>query len=223
MSVNSQSNIREFQAGIRAIMMATKRTEAEVVNRALKNVAFRAMQYTPHAEPGMIQAELYRDNILIKMATSWLKKKEGAPITGRGGRVKTTKSGKIRVHGGITRAKIAAAAARLLRIRLSRVRAIRAGWIPAVKAFGGTIRGASRKSGGSAQDGIGVPATPSRLYGFIQNSLVTHNSKGAKTDVSSIPEAVNALNDAIATVAQENINYARKNIEDLQRRYSDKR
>lgn len=201
MSAGMASNIKRFTASLRGVARAVKKPEAEIVNKALKDVGFRAMQFTPFAEPGRIQAELYRDNILIRMAVARLKKK-----------------------GKFTKRQVASEATRILKRRIASSRAARAGWIPGLKALGASVRGAKLRSGGSASRGSAQKATINRLSGVIRNALVTHSAAtGAATSVENIPQAVHALNRAIAFVASDREDYARRKlIEKELKKHSDK-
>lgn len=219
----SKANIAEFTRGIRAVQQATRREMPKIVNRALLNVAYRAMEYTEYADPGKIQSELYRDNMLVKIATAWLVNKQGRAMRGRSGDIKRTKGGKIKYHGAITRAKIAAAATRFLRIRISSSKAARASWIPSIRDLGGAIRGdAKQKQGSTAAKGGAIRASLSRMFGQIKSTLITKNAKGSKTDIGAIAMAERALDKAVAKVARENLDYAQGKIEAVLRQHSDR-
>ncbi len=216
----SSSNIAEFIHGIELIKQATRRAEPDIVNRALRNVAYQAMKETPYAEPGMIQAELYRDNILLKLASTYVTRQEGKATRDKSGNWKRTKKGKLKTIGRTTRAKIAAAATRLLKLRISGSRAMRAGWIKAILMLGGAIRGGAKlKAGGSTSEGGAKLATFSNPTGSISNTLVTKSAKSrAKTGIGAIDLAEQALERAVATVAGENIAYAKDKMDKLIRR-----
>jgi hypothetical protein len=203
-------NLNEFKAAIANIVRETKKAEAEVVNRALKNVAFRAMSLTDYAPPARIQAQLYNKKYALKLAVIALRKKVGQPVTRKGQPVIYKRTGKTKVHGPLTRKAIGLKAKAIIGTRRGHARAIRAGWIPAVLALGGEIRGGAKlTSGGSASKGRAFKATPSKLHGSIVNALVTKNHRGAKTDVKQIEQAQRGLQAAVQTVTSENENYAR--------------
>lgn len=216
------SNIKEFNRAIQAVGQATKKDGADIVNRALRNVAFRAMQFTESAEPGKIQAELYRDNIALKMAAAHLAKKVGTTKVDRLGNTKLTRGGRAQKHGRVTRQQIAAYATRIIKRAINSARAIKAGWIPAVKSTGGSVRSEKQKASGSASKGFAVKATLSRMKGEIVNALVTRDHGRKKTDVSRISQAQAGLNRAVAFVTQDMMNYAKSKIEARLRKHSDK-
>ena len=223
MRVICRKDLREFKRQLQAVQEGSKRDGADILNRTLRNVAFRAAQITEFAEPGKIQAELYRDKILLKMATAYVRKKAGATKVDRYGNTKLSKRGRALKHGRVTRRAIAAAANKLLRVRISRSKAVRAGWIPAIKAMGGSVRGDNGRirSGGSASKGTARKATPRNLSGEIANALVTKNSKRKRTPVEQIRQATYALQEAVRVVTVDLETKARQQINRTLRRNSD--
>ena len=160
------------------------------------------MQFSEYADPGLIQAQLYRDKILLKLATL-----------------------RARANGKVTRAAIAREATKILKKRIAGSRAIRAGWIPSIKALGGSIRGGGKlRAGSSASKGSATKATISKLSGIIRNALVTRSAAtGHPIPVENIQKAQDALNKAIVFVASDRENYVRrKMIEKTLRKHSDK-
>lgn len=205
------TNLARFKQALQSVKTDLKKPEAEIVNKALKDVAFRAMSFTPFAEPGLVQAQLYRDNILLKIAAKKVAARAGKAKVDRFGNTKLTAKGKAIHHANTSTREIAKEADRILARRVSSTRALRAGWIPAVKAFGGSIRGAAKpKAGGSGQRGGAQKATISKLMGVIRNALVTRPQKGGKVPVENIELAIRALNQAIEFVASDREDYLRR-------------
>jgi hypothetical protein len=200
-----------FNKGLAAIRQATKRDGAEIVNRALKNVAFRAAEYTPFRSPADIQQELLDNKTALRIVTSRLRKTIGT--------TRITRRGKTRVVSRITRKQIGAAVTKLIAKRKAGSRASRAGWFPAVKAFGGSIRGGKLKPGGAASRGYGRRATPEKLIGEIANAYYGILKGPAQSANAAVMRS--ALQRAVNTVGRENIAYAKKKIEATLRRHSD--
>ena len=197
------SNLPAFIAQIKRAGAVSKKPFAAIVNRALKNVAFRAMQFTAYAEPGMIQAELYRDGLALKLAARKLSRRAGRQVVDRYGNTKVNKRGKAVRYGGATQAQIRAEATKIIQRRIASSRASRAGWIPAVRGHGGSVRGEKLRPGSSASKGSATKATVSRLSGVIRNALVTRNWEGKRTSVENIPEARAGLEKAIRFVTAD--------------------
>jgi hypothetical protein len=214
----------QFKRALHLVMQETKKTEAEIVNKALKDVGFKAMQYTPFASPGLIQAQLYRDKMILKIAAKRVAARAGTAKINRFGSERLTKTGKAQKYGRVSRDSIAKEAAKILRKAVASSKALRAGWIPGLRRIGAQVRGAGTlKASGSASKGTGQKATISRLSGFIENALVTHaRTSGKSTRVENIAVAVNALNRAISEVSADREGYAKKQIEKVLRKHSDK-
>lgn len=184
MANNVTVNATQFMAAIAAVGQVTKRDSADIINRALRNVAFKAAGNTPFRTPAEITASAMQDNRLIKMVSKRMR--------------------------GSSRAAIRAAAKKILARRRSGSRAERAGWIPSVQHFGGNFRGARLKPGGAASRGFARSATPSQLFGQITNAYFNRlTGKGAGKSSAGM---INALQNAVNTVAAENFAYARNKI-----------
>lgn len=217
-----KSDLRDFKSALKAVHKNSRHEFSVIVNKALKDVAFRAMQHSKFAEPGFIQAQLYRDNILLKMATRSLTGRRGKVKLDRFGGEKLTKRGRAqRFTRRVTRAQIAAKAAKILRARIRASKAVRAGWIPAVRAFGGAPRGAGPLRPGTAAKGYAIKANMRQLAGEIANTLVTRNHAGRKTPVENIAMARVALARAVDSVTRDREQFAQRRVESMLRRHSD--
>ena len=181
-------DMARFTAALRRVKAQSRRSEAEIVNKALKDVGFRAAQFTPKTTAAQIRGELLSGNLLPRLAAASLKKRQGK----------------------FTRAEHKEEMQKILRRRTSGVNALRAGWIPAIQRFGGNFRGARLKPGGSASRGTGRPATIGQLSGFIRNSVRTHNHAGRAFGPGEIAVAVTALQRAILHVSNDREVLARK-------------
>lgn len=188
---------RLFDRTVRAVSVATKRAASDVLNRALKNVAFRAASFTPRRSADEIKAELMANQYALRIVTARLKRKGGK----------------------FTRKQIAQAARDLINRRRRGSGADRAGWIPAVRAFGGSFRGARLRTGSMADAGsFGARATPSRLAASMGNAYFGQST--GKNMGGNMAAMQQALQRAILHVANENLNYAKRKIEQTLRRYS---
>jgi len=96
--------------------------------------------------------------------------------------------------------------AKILKRRKSGIGALRAGWIPAIQALGGSYRGAKLRAG-SASKGTAKKATINNLVGTIKNTVITKNYKGEEQGVGSINIAVDALGKAIRFVINDRQTY----------------
>lgn len=168
-----------FERSLRRMMAVSKRTGAEIINKALKDVAFRAASFTPKTTFGKIRGELNND-LITKMALKWLREK-GVPFN---------------------KNDVKDAKARIFKARMRSIGALRAGWIPAIQKFGGNYRGAKKIEGGSASDGTAVKATPARISGLIRNAIVTSSNKGT-THAAQIPALRRGLLKGIAYVTRD--------------------
>lgn len=204
------TNLKRFTRSLRAVGQVTRKTETEIVNRAARDVAFRAMSFTPKTTAANISADvLGKDKLLLKLATIRIKR-GNAGKTKRGRVVKGyTKRGKARLGIGVWQQTVKNVAKAILGSRRSRAAAFRAGWIPAVQAMGGTVRG-SVKPSSSAARGFGKKASRSSLVAHIRNAIVSINSRGARTPAGRIKTTAEALNRAILFVASDRENYVRK-------------
>lgn len=232
-----RSDLSSFKKSIRAVagVKGIKGDGADIINRALKDVAFRAMQFTTFATPTDVAADLYRNDIGVKIVAKALAKKRGkarlSKQFSRGfkkGKTKTLKKGswqkmvsrelkaKIKRRSGPGRAKFR-----------------RAGWIPAVLAMGGAIRGgqdstvggggraaADLKAGGAASRGYADAATPQKLRGTIAN--VAYDSMKGKNGARSRKDMDEALSKAVRFVARDREQYAQRKIEQTLRKNSDR-
>jgi len=175
-----------FTRVLREVKTATRKASVEIVNRAARDVAFRAASFTPKTTGAIVAATL-SSKMLAGLASAALRK-----------------------NGKFTKAEHKAYMKRILAKRKRGIGGIRAGWIPAIKALGGTYRGAKMNGGGSASKGKGKMATTSSLVAFITNAIITTSAKGVQTGGGNIPFAKAALEKAIRFVTSDREAYLRK-------------
>jgi hypothetical protein len=202
MSASLTVDLSKFRAALANVALASKKPHAEVVNKALKDVAFRSAQFTKKTTAAKIRAGLPKE-LVMRLAAASLKKKQGK----------------------FTKEELKAAAARILKRRRSGIGGVRAGWIPAILALGGKYRGAKAKPGGSAAKGLAKKAGAFRMAGLIRNAVVTRQfAKNTETGAGNIPFAVAALRKAIVFVTNDRQAYAERKagVGKVLKKYSDK-
>lgn len=183
-------NLTNFTAAIREVQAVTKKTEAEIVTRAARNVAYRAAQYTPRSSAGRIRSRLRSGNLLARLASSELKREKGR----------------------YTQAELASRMRKIEKRRTSNVVAMRAGWAKAITDLGGSFRGARAKPSHSAARGFGKAATVGNLVSTIRNSVVTQSVRGVATGAGDIPFMSEALAQAVDFVTADMREYAKRKI-----------
>lgn len=197
MSGIQMTNIKELGAALKRVMAVTKKTEAEIVNKALKDVAFRSAQYTPKTTASEIKSELKGSGVIYGLAAKSCNKKYGARTW-----TKPQFNDEVRL---------------ILQRRTRGVNALRAGWIPAIRKMGGTFRGANLRANGTASEGLAKPATIEKLEGWIQNSVVTYSAAGKASGAGEIIVAVQAINRAVQSVIVDRLQYAEKKLKEANR------
>lgn len=208
-----QLDTREFTKALMEYQEATKKDSAYILNRAARNVAFRAASNTPKADPSAIESELLKDKLALKIVTKALRAKIGTSYT--------TAKGKVRTVTGVSRRQIAIAAKRLIANRKKRRGFMRAGWFPAIKLFGGTIRGERPLSGSKADLGGATLANPGRPIAKLYNAV--YGRMTGKAGGQSRARMEQALRQAMTFVANDMRQYAREKMINTARKYSGRR
>lgn len=185
---------RRLKSALLDVLRDAKKIEADVVNKAAKDIAFRAMGQTGFASPGQIEGELLTDKLAIRIVASRLRKK-----------------------GNFTKAQLASGVRKLINARKRGSRFRRVGWIPAIKALGGSPRGERVRSGGMASRGYAKPATVSDLTALIAN--VSYDAMTGPNAARSQAQMINALKAAVAIVAKDREEYARKKMDAMLSRH----
>jgi hypothetical protein len=197
--MNATANLPRFKKAIERAIKETSKTSAEVLTRTARNVAFRAAQFTPSTTATKIQRDLRRNDLLPKLASRNLKRRQGK----------------------FTRQEHQMEMQRILTRRRSGARALRVSWAAAIMDLGGSFRGGRPRAGGSAEKGFGRKATPYTLVSHIRSAVVTTNAFGQRTDASDIPMLQTALNRAVEFVTADMEIYAAKKARETERRLSD--
>jgi len=202
MSATLTCDLTKFRAALANVALASKKPEAEIINKALKDVAFRSAQFTPKTTPAKVRSSLPKE-ILFRIAAKHLSEKQGK----------------------YPKEYLRATAGRIAKRRRSGIGGVRAGWIPAIMALGGTYRGAKAKPGGSAKKGTAKKAGAFRMAGLIRNSVITTQfAKRTNTGAGNIQFAVDALRKAVVFVTNDRQAYAERKagVGKVLSKYSDK-
>lgn len=173
----------QFIFALRAYKAATKKDSVTVLNRAARNVAFRASSFTPKGSANKIRRDLMRDKRLRFALTSIALRKKGI------GRLPAPQFQKA-VDSYVSR-------------RASSANYLRAGWAKAVQDLGGVFRGAKFRGAG----GFGNKALVNKLLAEIVNTT-THQNAASVRGAELIGSE--ALQKAIAFVAEDMITYAKE-------------
>lgn len=155
----------EFESALREYQTATKKDMSEVINRALRNVGYRAAQFTPKKEPATIEKELRKDQMALKFITKRLTRKKGSQYI--------TKKNKVRTIRRVTRKQIALRTRQFIARRKKKVGFLRAGWVAALVSAGIPLSKDAKRSElkGTSTIGSGRKATPERLVGYLGNGV----------------------------------------------------
>lgn len=204
--ISLTADLGDFRAALRKVKVATKKAEADIVNGALKDVAFRAASFTPKTSQARVVSQLTSDGLLPALASMSLNKRVG----------KNTKTAKV-----WGRPQHHAEMLRILAARRRGVNAIRAGWIPAIQSLGGSFRGVKVIPGGSAAQGTAKPATIDNLSGFIVNTVKTMSGSHIVYTADEIAVALAALEKAIVFVTKDKNDYAQRKIDAILTAHSD--
>lgn len=188
-------NQRQLSQALRQYARVSKKTEVEIVNKTLKDVAFRAAQFTAPADPQKIDADLRRNDLGLKLAAKELKA-AGEPIT---------------------KTSLARRAREIARRRKGKRFYQRAGWLSALLLMGFPIRGRGVKSPPSVLGGV-KKATMTRPVGEILNRVFGEMSGPAAG--RSMAKMVTALNAAVRFVTRDRLQYAERKLKQALRKYS---
>jgi hypothetical protein len=198
-------DLSKFRAALLAVKNQTKKPEADIVNRAMRDVAFRSASFTPKVSASTVNSGLGGKNgrVLAGLAVVACNKKYGAK-----------KWSSLQLKEMM---------ATILKRRKSGLGALRAGWIPAIQALGGSYKGAKLRAG-SASQGTAKKATINNLVGVIKNAVFTSNNKGEKKGAGSIGVSIDALGKAVRFVTDDKISHLnrKKKITDVLKANSDK-
>lgn len=173
----------QFIFALRAYRAATKKDCVTILNRAARNIAFRASSFTPKGAANKIRRDLMRDPRLRYALTSIALKKRGI--------------------GKLPAPEFQKAVDRLVSRRTSSANYLRAGWAKAIQDLGGTFRGAKFRGAG----GFGNKAQVNKLLAEIVNTTV-HQAAASVRGAELIGSK--ALQKAVSFVAEDMISFSRE-------------
>lgn len=164
---------------------ATKKSEAEILNRAGRNIGFRAAssKFTKFATAARVRADMKEHG--MKQVFAWAAR-EGRKLTAEQARAR---------YNQVLRAKLAAR------------HYIRIGWGPAIRAFGGNPTRIRDTGGSWAASGGGTTARARRLMAALVNNSVGADEWPGGRD--GLVGAMKAVADDMSTYAKREL--AKKN------------
>jgi len=176
---------RDFERALLTYASATEKDMAEVLNRAGRNIAYRAAAFTKPAQASQIRSDtMSKEGLLAGLTRARLKKK------------------------GITRvADFEAEMKKTLAIRIGSARYLRAAWAEAIAKFGGTFKG-KKMRGASAKV---IKANAVSLLTEI--TALVNEPTGAKAE-SAEAKMMPALQEAVDFVAADMFSHAAKVMQD---------
>lgn len=209
-------NVPGFSKVLKQYAAATKKELPDVLNRALRNVGFRAAQFTPKDSPAEIEADLLKDKFALKFITSKLRARIGKQFT--------TKKGKTRTVQRVTRKQIALATRQFIKRRKRRTGFLRAGWVAALISAGLKTSGLSGNLLADSKSknaiGSGVLATVNTLRASLSNGVWSR--LGGKSKARTAVAMQQALQRAMAFVAKDMDTFAKDKLGKVAKQYSAK-
>lgn len=191
--VIAKTNVNQFVFALRAYKAATRKDEADILNRAARNVAYRASQFTPRGNAARIRAGLMRDPHLRYALTAMALKRRGV--------------------GALKSPGFAKEVARFVSRRASSAGYLRAAYAEAIQQLGGTFRGAKFKGA----SGFANKASIGRLLAQI----VAIVSQPTERQVRGAEEiGLKALNQAVKFVAEDMLAYSQQKLAQTARAHS---
>lgn len=206
---------KDFEETINLYKLATKKDLPYILNRALRNVGFKAAEFTPKKDPGQIEAELREDKIGLKMVTKKLRGRIGSTYQTRKGRTKTIKK--------VTRKQISLRTRQLISRRKKRVGFLRAGWVAALQHVGlaRSIGKDKTLKDGKSQIGRGKLATTSSAVASLSN--LVYGRLDGKARAQFATQMRQALAKAMDVVSKDMTIYATEKLFNTAAKYSARR
>jgi len=202
--MNTTMDMTAFKQSITNVIKHSKKPEAEIVNKALKDIAFRSAQFTPKANKSKVMRDI-----------------GGTGKSGKLWAIASIRANRKYGKGRWNAAQRKEIADKLKTTSAQGIGALRAGWAPAIIALGGKFRGTVRANG-SVSKGTAVKATEQRLDGMISNAAVTVDKDGNPFPAENIALAKAALARAVDFVTKDRNEYAMRKMNQLLKKYSDK-
>lgn len=166
---------KEFFETLDTYAAVSSKSFSDSINKKMRDLAYRAAQFTPKNTKTRIYRDLEKDKHLLAALTS------------------------IRLHGRILPSPEFAQEMEALKLmRGASADYLRVGWLPCIKAFGGTFKGGENaKLTGKYHNTVhsyGLPATPENLFAEIAWVTDQPNSQKANSaEVVAYDAASNAI------------------------------
>jgi len=175
---------RDFERALLNYASATDKDMAEVLNRAGRNIAYRAAQFTKPAQPGQIRSDILAQEGLLEALTSLRLKKKGVA---RG-------------------ADFAAEMKKTLAIRIGSARYLRAAWAEAIAKFGGAFKGKKMRGASALVKKANAVSLLTEITALVNQPT---NAKADSAESKMMP----ALQEAVDFVAADMLDYAAKKMQ----------
>ncbi len=179
-----------FNRAIREYAEATKKDMPDILNRAGRNLAYKAVKFTPAANAAAIKSDLMKGAVLFKVLNHFRILKGKKALGGK---------------------KMSGPAKSFLRKKTSSAKYIKVGWFKAIMAFGGNPSKSAGKlsNKGLAAKGYGKKATKTKFIAELANFSRGASKVGAE-----------ALQKAIYFVADDMAKYAQKRMAETAAKHS---
>lgn len=189
----AKTNINNFVFALRAYKAATKKDEVDILNRAARNVAFRAASFTPKASAATVRSGLMKDPHLRYALTAIALRKRGI--------------------GALKSPEFAKEVARFVSRQASSAGYLRAAYAKAIEQLGGTFRGSKFKGA----DGF---ANKAKITALIAEIVAIVSQPDAAHAASAEVIGKRAIDEAVQFVAADMLNYAQQKLVQTAAAYS---
>jgi hypothetical protein len=175
---------RDFERALLNYEAATGKDLPEVLNRAGKNIAYRAAQFTTPAQPAKIRADILAQEGLLEALTSRRLKKKGIRAENFKAEMKKT-----------------------LAIRMGSARYLRAAWAEVIAKFGGAFKGKKMRGASALVKKANAVSLLTEITALVNEPT---SAKAESAEAKMMP----ALQEAVNFVAADMLEYAAKKMQD---------
>lgn len=208
-AVTGTVDLAPLDAALKTYAGARKIELPKALNRAGKNVALRAVQFSPAVGAGKIAAELRVVVAVLALTKTGKTRKKRKEIHEPTTLAKAIILARLRKKGidprQVSAAEIQKMALKLAASRIKSANYLRAGWLPAAKAFGAGAARAGVKQWGRDR-GVGILATAEQMVAELRNDVPTKWKAGSP----GYEKAVAGLQRAVDYVAGDMLDFATK-------------
>ena|ERR1700761_7087513 len=182
----------ELTAALREYKKATKKDSVSIIKRAMRNICFRAIRFTPAADKSVIRAALTKDELLFKVLNA-RRVAKGQPALGNTGMSEPAKT--------------------FLATRVNSSAYIKSGWFVPLIRMGAHPHNKKRLSKKQERDGGAIEPSTFQLDGIVINGSAGGGDSEAARE---------GLEKAVADVARDMAEYAAKKMAATATKYSGK-